>query len=186
MNIRQCTKEIVARYLLSHAEHDHLIRVVVLRTNAIDAGDRGDNDHILSPLDQSGRRLQSQPIDFIVDGHVLLNVGVRRRDVCFGLIVIVIGNEKLDRVVGEKALELSIQLCGQRFVVRNDERGFVDLRDHIGNGESLSAAGHTEKSLKAIASLHALDQLTNRLRLIAGWFVFGNELEFSIDHDVNS
>ena len=54
--------------------------------------------------------------------HFLLDVGVGARHVGLGLVVVVVGDEVLDRVVGEEALELAVELGGQRLVGREDQR----------------------------------------------------------------
>ena len=47
-------------------------------------------------------------VDLLVDRGVLLDEGVGLRKVGFGLVVVVIGDEVLDRVVGEEILELGV------------------------------------------------------------------------------
>jgi hypothetical protein len=44
----------------------------------------------------------AQPVDLVVDRGVLLDVGVARRDVGLGLVVVVVADEVLDGVVGEE------------------------------------------------------------------------------------
>jgi len=43
----------------------------------------------------------SEPLDLLVDRRVLLDVGVGLRDVGLGLVVVVVGDEVLDRVLGK-------------------------------------------------------------------------------------
>ena len=57
-----------------------------------------------------------------------LDVGVGARHVGFGLVVVVVGDEVLDRVVGEEALELAVELGGQRLVRRQDQRRALRAR----------------------------------------------------------
>jgi hypothetical protein len=52
----------------------------------------------------------SQPLDLVVDRRVLLDIGVGRRDVGLGLVVVVIADEVLDRVVRKEPLELVAEL----------------------------------------------------------------------------
>ena len=52
------------------------------------------------------RRGVAQPVDVLVDDVVLLDVRVGARDVRFGLVVVVVGDEVLDGVVREELLEL--------------------------------------------------------------------------------
>jgi hypothetical protein len=61
-------------------------------------------------------------VDLLVDRGFLLDIGVGARDIGLGLVVVVIGDEILDRVVGEEALELAVELRRQRLVGREDQR----------------------------------------------------------------
>ena len=54
--------------------------------------------------------------------RVLLDVEVGLRDVRLGLVVVVVGDEVLDRVVREELPELVAELRGERLVVRDHER----------------------------------------------------------------
>src|SRR5690349_23077517 len=58
----------------------------------------------------------------LVHARLLLDVGVGARDVGLGLVVIVVADEIFDRVVGEEALELAVELGGQDLVRRDQDR----------------------------------------------------------------
>ena len=60
-------------------------------------------------------------------GGFLLDVDVAGGNVGLGLVVVVIGDEVLDRVVREERLELVIELRRQRLVVRHDQRRAVQV-----------------------------------------------------------
>ena len=62
----------------------------------------------------------TQSIDFVVDQYLLLDVSIARRDVGFGLVVIVVADEVLDGVVREKSFEFLIELGSQGLVVTQD------------------------------------------------------------------
>ena len=96
-----------------------------------------------------------------------LNVGVRRRDVRLGLVVVVIADEVLDRVVREEALELVAQLSGERLVGSYDQRRLLDLLDRPRDGRRLTGPGGTEQRIESVALLDALDQPLDSARLIA-------------------
>ena len=70
---------------------------------AVDRAHRGDDDHVV-PLHQARRGPQPQPLDVLVDRRVLLDVRVGRGDVRLGLVVVVVGDEVLDRVGREELL----------------------------------------------------------------------------------
>ena len=78
-------------------------RVGLDRADAVDAGDRGDDDHVVA-LEQRARRRVAHAVDLLVDRRFLLDVGVGARDVGLGLVVVVVGDEILDRVVREERL----------------------------------------------------------------------------------
>ncbi len=95
-------------------------RIGLDRADAVDAGDGGHDDDVVA-LEQRPRGRVAHAVDLLVDVGFLLDIGVGARDVGFGLVIVVVGDEILDRVVGEEALELAIELRGQRLVRREDQ-----------------------------------------------------------------
>ncbi len=114
-----------------------------------------------------GRRGQPEPGDVVVLGRVLLDVEVGLRDVRLGLVVVVVRDEVLDRVRREELAELVAELRGQRLVVRDHERGALDLLDDPGHRRGLAGAGRAEQGLELVARLDALGKLLDRLRLVS-------------------
>ena len=104
----------------------------------------------LRVAERRSRSISSLIVDFLLD------VGVRLRDVGLGLVVVVVGDEVLDGVLGEEGLELLVELGGQGLVVGEDQGGAVHLREHRGDGEGLAAAGDPEQHLVLVAALEAL------------------------------
>ena len=118
----QLAQDVVAVPLLP-LHHLEVHPVVGLRrAQPVDARDGGDDDHVPALEQGLGRRV-AHPVDLVVDERVLLDVGVDLRDVGLGLVVVVVGDEVLDRVLGEERLELAVELGGQRLVGRHDQRG---------------------------------------------------------------
>ena len=117
-------------------------------------------------------------VDLLVDRGFLLDVGVGARDVGFRLVVVVIGDEIFDRVVGEERLELAVELRRQRLVRREDERRALRRLDHLGHGEGLAGAGDAEQHLRAVVALDAFDQFADRHRLVALRLEVGLDDEF--------
>ena len=78
----------------------------------------------------------AQPLDLLVDRGVLLDVGVRLRDVRLGLVVVVVGDEVLDRVVRQQLAELVGQLGGEGLVRRHHQGGALQLLDQPGGGRA--------------------------------------------------
>ena len=141
-------------------------RIGLDRADAVDARHRGDDDHVVA-LEQRPRRRVAHAVDLLVDRGFLLDIGVGARDVGLGLVVVVIGDEVLDRVVREEAPELAVELGGQRLVGREDQRRALGRLDHLRHGEGLAGAGDAEQHLGAVVAADALDQLGDRLRLVA-------------------
>ena len=104
-----------------------------------------------------------QPVDLVVDRGVLLDVEVLVRDVRLGLVVVVVGDEVLDRVVGEELAELAAELGRERLVVREHQRRLLDLLDHEAHRGRLARAGHPEQRLELVALLDARGELGARL-----------------------
>ena len=141
-------------------------RIGLDRADAVDARHRGDDDDVVA-LQQRARRRVAHAVDLLVDRGILLDVGVGARDIGFRLVVVVIANEILDRVVGEEALELAVELGGERLVRREHQRRALRRLDHLGHGEGLAGAGDAEQHLRAVVALGALDQIADRGRLVA-------------------
>ena len=127
------------------------------RAYAVDAGDRGDDDDVVA-LQQRARRGMAHPVDLFVDRGFLLDIGVGARDIGFGLVIVVIGHEIFDGIVGKEALELAVELRGERLVGRQDQRRALGLFDHLRHRERLARAGDAEQHLVALVRGNALDQ----------------------------
>ena len=141
-------------------------RIGLDRADAVDARHRGDDDHVVA-LEQRARRRVAHAVDLLVDGGFLLDIGVGARHVGFRLVVVVVADEILDRVVREEALELAIELGGERLVGRENQRRALRPLDHLRHGVGFARAGDAEEHLGALAFLHALHQDLDRLRLVA-------------------
>ena len=113
------------------ASRDHPVDVLLRRAQAVDARHRGDDDDVAPGQQRVGRRVP-QPLDLVVDRRVLLDVGVRLRDVRLGLVVVVVRDEVLDRVVRQQLAELVGQLRGERLVGRHHQRRPLHLLDEPG------------------------------------------------------
>ena len=79
--------------------------LIIISAQTVQAADGGHNDHI-PPLKQRGGCGVAQPVDLLIDGGILFNIGVRMGNVCLGLIVVVVGNEILHNIVWKKLPEL--------------------------------------------------------------------------------
>ncbi len=80
----------------------------------------------------------AEAINLFVDGRFFFDVSIGRGDVGFGLIIVVIGNEIFDCIFGKERAEFLAELGGQRLVVRNNERWFLNPLNYVGHGEGLA------------------------------------------------
>ena len=172
----QLADEVVAPNRHARPQRYHLPLVLAGVAHGIDAADRRDDNHV-PPLPKCRRRAVAEAVDFLVDGGILLDVGVRRRDIRFRLIVIIIGNEIFHRAVGEECPKLRAELRRQRFVVRNHQRRALHLRNNARHRERFARPGYAQQHLPLHARVDTLCQRLNRLRLISAWLIRGFQHE---------
>ena len=86
----------------------------------------------------------SQPVYLLVNRRILFYIGVRSGHVGFRLVVIVIGYEVFHRIAGKEAPVFGAELGCKRFVMAQNQRGTLHLRDDVGHGEGLARAGRAE------------------------------------------
>ena len=123
------------------------------------------------------RRRVAHAVDLLVDRGFLLDIGVGARDVGLRLVIVVVGDEILDRVVGKERAELAVELRRQGLVGRENQRRALRRLDHLGHGEGLARAGDAEQHLGAVVAAHPFHQLDDRLRLVA------SRLEIRLDDE---
>ena len=127
--------------------------VLLGRSQAVDAADTEATTMTSRRVSRADGGRVAEPVDLVVDRAVLLDVGVARREVGLGLVVVVVADEVLDPVVGEELADLVGQLGGQGLVGGDDQRRALDLLDRPGDGGALAAAGDAEQGLEAVAPL---------------------------------
>ena len=125
------------------------------RPDTVNAGDRGDDDHII-PLQQRPRRRMAHPVDLFVNLALFLDVGVGPRDIGFRLVVVVVADKILDRVVREEPLELPIKLRGERLVRGQNDRGALRLFNDLRHGEGLTGARRAQENLIPLPIIDAV------------------------------
>ena len=116
LNLDQFSQNLLPPNLHAFFEEYHHFVIDLRRPQTVDTGDRRDDQHVV-PLEQRGRRRMPHLIDRIVHRGVLGNVRVALGNIGFRLVVIVVADEILHRVAGEKLFELLIELTGQRLVM---------------------------------------------------------------------
>ncbi len=106
-------------------------------SEAIDRRDRRDDDRVPA-LEQCLGRRQTHLLDMVIDRGVFLDIRVGRRDVGFGLVVIVVGDEILNGVVRKELAHFAVELGGQCLVMGQHERRPLQSIDDVGHGERLA------------------------------------------------
>ena len=167
LHAREARQQVALRHRVLLAQHLAHVLVVARVADAVDAGHRRHDHHVVA-LEQALGRRQPHLLDVLVDRGVLLDVEVARRNVGLGLVVVVVGDEVLDRVLGKELAELRVELRGERLVGRDHERGPPGARDHVGHGVRLARTGDAEQRLVGEAVVQALDELVDRLGLVTG------------------
>lgn len=170
------TDERIAVIALPHLEGDHGPQILFRRPESVDAGHCGDHDDIASAQQRVGRRMP-QSLDFGVDRGVLLDEGVGLRYVRLRLVVVVVRDEVLDRVVGHELAELVRELGGEGLVVREHERGTLDLFDQPGRRGGLAGTRRAEKHHVCLTGIDARRQIGDGLRLVSGRLILADDLE---------
>ena len=144
--------------------HDHL-EIGFGVTQAVDRGDSRDDQAVLTLKQRLGRR-EPHLLNVVVHLRVFLDVGIGRRHIRLGLVVVVVGNEILHCVVREELLELAVELRGQGLVVCHNNGRPLQRLHHIGHSEGFSRAGNTQQNLRGEPRLHARNQLLDRSGLV--------------------
>ena len=170
-------QKLLLRQAAAGAERNGHAGKIVRLAETVDAAHGRHNDHV-PPFQQRKRRRKAQPVDLLVRGGVLFDVGIRVRDVRFRLVVVVVGNEILHGVVREKLLELAAKLGGERFVVREHERRTLHALDDFRHRVRFAGARDAEQRLLVQPRGHAPGELFDRLRLIARGRIFAYHMKF--------
>ena len=104
---------------LAPLEREHHAVIGLGGANPIDTTDTG-NDHAVTAFEQATRCRHAHLVDFIVNGRLLLNIGVGRSYISLWLVVIIITDEILHRILREKSTKFLAKLSGQGLIVGQD------------------------------------------------------------------
>ena len=167
LDVNELTNEIVTLKWLRLVHVGSKSRIVLRAADAVDAAYGGDHDHVAA-REQTRRGLVAQLLDLLVYGGVLLDVGVRLRNIGLGLVVIVVAHKVHDGIVGKELPHLGSHLRGQRLVGLHDECGLLHALYGLGHREGLARARDTQKRLVAKPPANALREPLDGLGLIAG------------------
>src|SRR5574337_260859 len=119
----------------------------------------------------------TQLIDLVVNHRILLDEGIGDRQVRLRLIVVVVADEVFNGIVREKRLKLFIELCRQGLVVGNDQRRAFDRSDDVRHSKGLARTCYPQEYLVRPVLQAPVNQLPDRLGLIALWLIVADELE---------
>ena len=159
-----------------HLEVEDHRRIGLDRADAIEARDRGDDDHVVA-FEQRARGRVAHPVDGLVHRAFLLDVGIGPGHIGFGLVIIVVRDEIFDRVLGEEAFHLAIELGREDLVGREDQRRALQFLDYLGHREGLARAGDAEQHLRFLVLLRACHEGGDRGRLVARRVIVGHHPE---------
>ena len=123
---------------------DDVVIEVCRVPHAVDARNGGYHHYVFSARKQGRGGGKAQLVYLVVDGKVFFYISVRRGQIGFGLVIVVVGHIVFHSIVREESFELAVQLGGQRLVVAQYQRWFVDVGNDVGYGECLSGPGDTK------------------------------------------
>src|SRR5574344_1718924 len=152
LRLDQLRNQLRARDALSGLELHRKVPVFVRLAETVDAADGRHHDHVLA-RDQRIRRRQPVALDLLVDRRILLDVGVRLRNVSLGLVVVVVRDEVLDRVFRKQLLQLGEELRRKRLVVGQDEGRTVPPGDQVRHREWLARTGGASQDEPPVPAL---------------------------------
>ncbi len=186
LDAHEIPEEFVPVHLQARLQRDLQRRIVFRRPDAVYAGHARHDDHVLPFEERPGGRVP-ELVDVLVDGRVLLDVGVRGGQIGLRLVVIVITHEILYGMVGEKHSELVVQLGRQGLVVGDDQGGTVCPGDDVGHGEGFPGAGDADKNLVPIIFSHTPGQALDGLGLIPPGLEITDQMKqsFAIRHGLS-
>lgn len=176
LHLHEPAQHLVAVDHVPDVEPHHPVDVLLRRAEAVDARHGRDHDGVATGQ-QVGRRRVAQPLDLVVDRRVLLDVGVRLRDVRLGLVVVVVRHEVLDGVVRQQLAELGGELGRQRLVRRHDERGALQLLDQPCRGRALAGTGGAQQDDVLLPRADAFGELGDGGGLVTARPELGDHLE---------
>ena len=167
LQLRQAAQEPALVDQLAAGEVQAHLQVLVGVPQAVDRRHRH-HDQRIAALQQRLGGGEAHLLDVVVDGGILLDEGVRRRHIGLGLVVVVVGDEVLDGVVGKERLEFTVELRRQGLVGRHDDGRALQALDHVGHGEGLAGAGDPEQGLVGQPRLEPAHQAVDGRGLVAG------------------
>ena len=166
--VHQPPQEHIPAERLATPYFDDIVIKIRRIPHAVYARHRRHYHHILPPRQQRRNGRQAQFVYLIVDRQILFYIRVRRRQVSFRLVIIVIRHIILDCILREKALELAIQLGSQRLVMAQNQCRLIDIGNDVGYGKRFPRPGHSQQGLCRKPLANPVRQLGDGLGLVSG------------------
>ncbi|EKE28983.1 MAG: hypothetical protein ACD_2C00257G0002 [uncultured bacterium (gcode 4)] len=141
----QCHKiieDIIEFIIFSGFKRENLAGIILDFSDSIDAAYRSNDDDILSGK-QTLSRSMPQPINLFIYGCLFFDISVCLGNICFWLIIIIIGNKIMNCIFGEKFFEFLSKLGSESLIMGHDQSGPSWFGDDIRHRKSLSWAGHS-------------------------------------------
>ena len=179
LDIDEIVNHVVTIHLLLLVHENGHAGVIHRAADAVYAADAGNHDAIATRQERRRSRM-TKLLHLFVDGGILLDERVGRRNVSFRLIVVVVGDEVDNRVIRKEFLELACKLSGKRFVRRHDQGGLLNRLDGFRHGEGLARSRYAKQGLIPEASLYALCKLGDCLGLVARGLIRGYHLQWRV------
>ena len=176
LDLDQPAQDVLAADLLPFLEQEQHPVIGFGRAKAVNATDARDNQAVAAFEKRAGGG-HAQLVQLVVDRRLFLDINVACGNVSLRLIIIVVADEVLHRVVGEEVAELVVELRGQGLVMGQHQSGPVHGLDHLGHGESLARARHSEQHLVLLAVLHSAKELLDCHGLVTAGLVVGTQLK---------
>ena len=143
----ETAQQVALGHRVANPQASHHRVVVGWIPDPVNTAHRADNDRIAALQQTLGRR-QPHLLDMLVDRRVFLDKEIALRNVGFRLVIVVIGDEVLNRVFRKKLTHLRVELCRERLVRGKDQRRPTALRDDIRHRESLARPRHAQERLE--------------------------------------
>jgi len=109
-------------------------------------------------------------VDLLIDRGILLDIGIRLRDICFRLVIVVVTYEIFNCIVWEKVFELPVELGSQGLIRGNNKGGPLASCHRVCYGKRLSRACYAKQYLMSEPLLHPFRKGVNSMPLITFGF----------------
>ncbi len=166
LHVSQAPQNIPLVQTVAAVQMQHHLQVGPRVPQAIDRRNRRHDDTVRALQQGLGGR-QSHLFDLLIDGGILLNIGIGGRHIGLRLIIVIVGNKVFHSILREQFPHLTVQLRRQGLVRCQHEGRTPRMLDNIGNGKGLARAGNPEQHLGGQALIQPPGQCPDGLRLVA-------------------